>query len=175
MRVLADDARFDVCRSESAIYSRSKEAGAPRALANVSASVRPGGTFTGTTPDADVILKRLEKAEGLGFGNSERVYWVICLKRNVQKKGFNVQVPLGSTNQFHLEDAVDLPEWPFLFTSSNHWPKSMNWNQFLWKTSVLLWISIQRGTSSYSSCGAREFWARQTETSLLFITLMNGK
>ena len=65
LRVLADDARFGVCRSESAIYSRSKEARAPRALANVSASVRPGGTFTGTTPDADVILKRLEKAEGL--------------------------------------------------------------------------------------------------------------
>ena len=44
-------------------YSWSTEARARRALANVSALLRPGGTFIGTMPDANVIVKKLR--EGL--------------------------------------------------------------------------------------------------------------
>ena len=44
-------------------YSWSTEARARRALANVSALLRPGGTFIGTMPDANVIIKKLR--EGL--------------------------------------------------------------------------------------------------------------
>lgn len=57
-------------------YSWSTEARARKALANVSALLRPGGTFIGTMPDANVIIKRLR--EGIQilapyfnlFGNS---------------------------------------------------------------------------------------------------------
>lgn len=44
-------------------YSWSTEARARRALANVSALLRPGGIFIGTMPDANVIIKKLR--EGL--------------------------------------------------------------------------------------------------------------
>lgn len=42
-------------------YSWSTEARARRALANVSALLRPGGTFIGTMPDANVIIKKLRE------------------------------------------------------------------------------------------------------------------
>lgn len=42
-------------------YSWSTEARARRALANISALLRPGGTFIGTMPDANVIIKRLRE------------------------------------------------------------------------------------------------------------------
>jgi mRNA (guanine-N7-)-methyltransferase len=42
-------------------YSWSTEARARQALANVSALLRPGGTFIGTMPDANVIIKRLRE------------------------------------------------------------------------------------------------------------------
>lgn len=46
-------------------YSWSTEARARRALANISAILRPGGTFIGTMPDANVIIKKLR--EGFCF------------------------------------------------------------------------------------------------------------
>lgn len=42
-------------------YSWSTEARARRALANVSALLRPGGIFIGTMPDANVIIKKLRE------------------------------------------------------------------------------------------------------------------
>lgn len=46
-------------------YSWSTEARARRALANVSALLRPGGTFIGTMPDANVIVKKLREGSSL--------------------------------------------------------------------------------------------------------------
>lgn len=46
-------------------YSWSTEARARRALANVSALLRPGGTFIGTMPDANVIIKKLREGTWL--------------------------------------------------------------------------------------------------------------
>ncbi|KAH0638841.1 hypothetical protein KY285_035427 [Solanum tuberosum] len=46
-------------------YSWSTEARARRALANISALLRPGGIFIGTMPDANVIVKKYR--EGLTF------------------------------------------------------------------------------------------------------------
>jgi mRNA (guanine-N7-)-methyltransferase len=43
-------------------YSWSTEARARQALANISALLRPGGTFIGTMPDANVIIKRLRES-----------------------------------------------------------------------------------------------------------------
>ncbi|XP_052482288.1 mRNA cap guanine-N7 methyltransferase 1 isoform X2 [Gossypium raimondii] len=89
-------------------YSWSTEARARRALANVSALLRPGGTFIGTMPDANVIVKKLREAEGLAFGNS--VYWIRFDEEFTDKK-FKSSSPFGIKYKFHLEDAVDCPEW----------------------------------------------------------------
>ncbi|XP_047341499.1 mRNA cap guanine-N7 methyltransferase 1 [Impatiens glandulifera] len=108
-RVLAEDAPFDICSCQFAMhYSWSTEARARRALANVSALLRPGGVFIGTMPDANVIIKKLREAKGLSFGNS--VYG-IQFDDEFSRKKFNVSSPFGISYQFHLEDAVDCPEW----------------------------------------------------------------
>ncbi|KAL1823406.1 hypothetical protein ACET3Z_010184 [Daucus carota] len=106
---LADDAPFDICSCQFAMhYSWSTEARARRALANVSALLRPGGIFIGTMPDANVIVKKLREAEGLTFGNS--VYW-IRFDEEFSEKKFKSTSPFGVKYKFHLEDAVDCPEW----------------------------------------------------------------
>uniref|UniRef100_UPI0005CB1806 mRNA cap guanine-N7 methyltransferase 1-like n=1 Tax=Fragaria vesca subsp. vesca TaxID=101020 RepID=UPI0005CB1806 len=89
-------------------YSWSTEARARRALANISASLRPGGTFIGTMPDANVIIKKLRQAQGLFFGNS--VYWVRFDEEFSEKK-FKSSSPFGIKYMFHLEGCVDCPEW----------------------------------------------------------------
>ncbi|KAG8365020.1 hypothetical protein BUALT_Bualt18G0059500 [Buddleja alternifolia] len=91
-KFLAEDAPFDICSCQFAMhYSWSTEARARRALANISALLRPGGIFIGTMPDANVIIKKLREAEGLHFGNS--VYWI------------------RFDEEFEDKDAVDCPEW----------------------------------------------------------------
>lgn len=54
-------------------YSWSTEARARRALANVSALLRPGGTFIGTMPDADVIINKLTEGYNI-YGISLYTY-----------------------------------------------------------------------------------------------------
>ncbi|GLU03958.1 hypothetical protein SLE2022_211270 [Rubroshorea leprosula] len=108
-QVLADDAPFDICSCQFAMhYSWSTEARARRALANISALLRPGGTFIGTMPDANVIIKKLRQADRLAFGNS--VYW-IHFDEEFSDKKFKSSSPFGIKYKFHLEDAVDCPEW----------------------------------------------------------------
>ncbi|KAK7290800.1 hypothetical protein RIF29_05507 [Crotalaria pallida] len=108
-KVLADDGPFDICSCQFALhYSWSTEARARRALANISALLRPGGILIGTMPDANVIIKKLREAEGLAFGNS--VYWVRFDEEFSDKK-FKSSSPFGIKYKFHLEDAVDCPEW----------------------------------------------------------------
>ncbi|KAF6142305.1 hypothetical protein GIB67_023407, partial [Kingdonia uniflora] len=61
-RALKDDAPFDVCSCQFVMhYSWSTEACARRAFANISALLRPGGTFIGTMPDANVLVKKLRE------------------------------------------------------------------------------------------------------------------
>ncbi|CAD6246890.1 unnamed protein product [Miscanthus lutarioriparius] len=106
---LYEDAPFDICSCQFALhYSWSTEARARQALANVSALLRPGGIFIGTMPDANVIIKRLRESEGLEFGNS--VYWISFGEEYAEKK-FPASRPFGTKYKFHLEDAVDCPEW----------------------------------------------------------------
>ncbi|KAK3427087.1 hypothetical protein EUGRSUZ_F03392 [Eucalyptus grandis] len=108
-KVLAADAPFDICSCQFAMhYSWSTEARARRALANVSALLRPGGIFIGTMPDANVIIKKLREADELAFGNS--VYWIHFDEEFPEKK-FKSSNPFGIKYKFHLEDAVDCPEW----------------------------------------------------------------
>ncbi|KAL2943918.1 mRNA cap guanine-N7 methyltransferase 1 [Bienertia sinuspersici] len=106
---LAEDSPFDICSCQFALhYSWSTEARARRALANISALLRPGGILIGTMPDANVIVKKLREAEGLQFGNS--VYWIRFDEDHADKK-FKASSPFGIRYKFHLEDAVDCPEW----------------------------------------------------------------
>ncbi|PIA50866.1 hypothetical protein AQUCO_01200267v1 [Aquilegia coerulea] len=108
-KALEDDAPFDICSCQFAMhYSWSTEARARQALANVSALLRPGGTFIGTMPNANVIIKKLREAEGLVFGNN--VYWIRFDDEHAHKK-FKSSSPFGIKYKFHLEDAVDCPEW----------------------------------------------------------------
>ncbi|KAK6934370.1 mRNA (guanine-N(7))-methyltransferase domain [Dillenia turbinata] len=108
-KVLEDDVPFDIISCQFAMhYSWSTEARARRALANVSALLRPGGIFIGTMPDANVIIKKLREADGLEFGNS--VYWIRFDEKFSEKK-FKTSQPFGIQYKFHLEDAVDCPEW----------------------------------------------------------------
>nr|GMC55229.1 mRNA cap guanine-N7 methyltransferase 1 [Ipomoea batatas] len=108
-RALADDMPFDIISCQFAMhYSWSTEARARRALANVSALLRPGGIFIGTMPDANVIIKKLREAKGLGFGNS--VYSIEFSEEYSEKK-FRPSNPFGIKYKFHLQDAVDCPEW----------------------------------------------------------------
>ncbi|KVI02252.1 mRNA (guanine-N(7))-methyltransferase domain-containing protein [Cynara cardunculus var. scolymus] len=100
-RLLSGDC-FEVTNSVDLI-SRAR-----RALANVSSLLRPGGIFIGTMPDANVIVKKLRAAEGLAFGNS--VYW-IHFDDEFSEKKFKSSSPFGIKYKFHLEDAVDCPEW----------------------------------------------------------------
>ncbi|KAL5221757.1 hypothetical protein ABZP36_026470 [Zizania latifolia] len=106
---LCEDAPFDICSCQFALhYSWSTEARARQALANVSALLRPGGIFIGTMPDANVIIKRLRETDGMEFGNS--VYLINFGEEYAEKK-FPASRPFGIKYKFHLEDAVDCPEW----------------------------------------------------------------
>ncbi|KAL5976118.1 hypothetical protein ACLOJK_020448 [Asimina triloba] len=107
-RVLKDDAPFDICSCQFALhYSWSTEARARRALANVSALLRPGGTFIGTMPDANVIIKKLREAEGLSFGSN--VYW-ICFD---DEYGEKYHLELIFVKNFHefVDEYLKKPEF----------------------------------------------------------------
>ncbi|XP_057825677.1 mRNA cap guanine-N7 methyltransferase 1 isoform X8 [Cryptomeria japonica] len=107
---LKHDAPFDICSCQFALhYSWSTKERARRALLNVSTLLRPGGTFVGVMPDANVIVRKLRKADGLKFGNS--VYWISFDEKYAQKQKFKLSNPYGIQYTFHLEDAVDCPEW----------------------------------------------------------------
>ncbi|KFK36597.1 hypothetical protein AALP_AA4G144400 [Arabis alpina] len=80
-KVLQEDAPFDICSCQFAMhYSWSTEARARRALANVSALLRPG---------------------------------------EYSQKKFKTSSPFGIEYMFHLEDAVDCPEWIVPFNVFN--------------------------------------------------------
>ncbi|XP_012286817.1 mRNA cap guanine-N7 methyltransferase isoform X2 [Orussus abietinus] len=73
-------------------------------LHNASESLRPGGYFIGTLPDANDLVCRWRKTEGNKFGND--IYSVEFLDDNKEKP------PLfGAKYNFHLEGVVDCPEF----------------------------------------------------------------
>ncbi|PWA90965.1 mRNA capping enzyme family protein [Artemisia annua] len=147
-QALADDAPFDICSCQVNIdifteykdhptwqfamhYAWSTEARARTALANVSSLLRPGGIFIGTMPDADVIVKRLKSADGLAFANS---VYRIQFDDEFPEEKFKSSSPFGIQYTFHLEDAIDCPEWivPFqafksLAEESNHKDLASTW------------------------------------------------
>jgi len=112
---LKDDGPFNVCSVQFAMhYSWSTEERARRALKNVSTLLQPGGYLIGTMPDADVIVRKLRSADELEFGNN--VYH-IKFDKSCSDKRFLSASPYGYQYEFHLEDAVDCPEWLVPFQS----------------------------------------------------------
>eukprot|EP00249_Psilotum_nudum_P013284 c24259_g1_i1 orf=3-1121(+) len=103
------DSPFDICSCQFALhYSWSSEERARQALANVAALLKPGGYFIGTIPDANVIVRKLREADSLFFGN--KVY-SINFDELYHEKRFPASQLFGIQYEFHLEDAVDCPEW----------------------------------------------------------------
>lgn len=101
---------FDVCSCQFALhYSFETEARARQALRNVAGVLRQGGVFLGTIPDANVIIKKLRQNPGsLEFGNAA---YSLRFDEDLAAQKFPAERPFGIKYHFHLEDAVDLPEY----------------------------------------------------------------
>lgn len=116
--------RFDSVSMQFCMhYAFENENMARTMLENVTSRLRRGGTFLGTIPDANWIVKRVrqEPPGSFGFGNS--IYRIdfenIKDTNNEEKKtGFT---RYGCKYMFHLEDAVDCPEYLV------HWPTFERW------------------------------------------------
>lgn len=96
--------KFDLVSCQFAFhYSFETEAKARMALENVTKHLRPGGHFIGTIPNANWIVKKIRKAEGLSFGNS-------ILTITFEKK--DPFARFGHKYWFELKDAIDnCPEY----------------------------------------------------------------
>ncbi|KAI7854631.1 guanine-N(7)-methyltransferase domain-containing protein [Circinella umbellata] len=97
-------------------YAFETEEKARTMLENVSSRLRSGGRFIGTMPDANWIVKRVrEQPKGVyKFGNSiYHIDFEDTIKDEEKNEGFT---KFGCKYMFHLEDAVDCPEYLV------HWP-----------------------------------------------------
>ncbi len=100
---LPEETNFNVASCQFALhYSFETEQKARQFLQNVSENLQDGGIFFGTLPDANKIVSRIQKADGLQFGNS--VYQIRFEKKEFPK--------YGAKYWFQLEDAIDdCPEY----------------------------------------------------------------
>ncbi|CAO3671197.1 unnamed protein product [Rhizopus stolonifer] len=93
-------------------YAFENETKARMMLKNVSSQLRSGGRFIGTMPNANWIVKRVrqEPRGSFGFGNSIYHIGFDNIKEDSEgnKVGFT---PFGCKYMFHLEEAVDCPEY----------------------------------------------------------------
>ncbi|KAJ8902624.1 hypothetical protein NDN08_005944 [Rhodosorus marinus] len=108
-RYLSDEAMFDVVSSQFAIhYAFENEKRVRRLLENVSSRLKPGGFFIGTTPDANVLIRKLRAVEGLEFGNS-----IFNMAFDGPDKYFpRDKSPWGIRYRFTLdENVMDTPEF----------------------------------------------------------------
>nr|XP_057927887.1 mRNA cap guanine-N7 methyltransferase [Doryrhamphus excisus] len=98
---------FDICSCQFVYhYSFESEAKADMMLRNACESLKPGGFFIGTTPDAYELVKRLEASDLLSFGND-------IFKVSFQSRG---DYPLfGCQYHFSLEQVVNVPEFLVYF------------------------------------------------------------
>lgn len=112
---LQDLAPFDIISCQFALhYCFETKERARQALRNISALLRPGGVFIGTLPDANTIVQKLRASDELMFGNE--VYSIRFDSRH-ESKLFPSSRPYGIKYDFHLQDAVDCPEWLVPFPS----------------------------------------------------------
>lgn len=109
---LEKDHMFDVVSCQFAIhYAFSNEERVRQLLRNVTERLRPGGFFIGTTPDANVLVRKLRAAKGLVVGGGAGVY-KIAFDEEWESKRFTRDKPYGIRYEFSLGDnVVDCPEF----------------------------------------------------------------
>ncbi|KAI8809918.1 guanine-N(7)-methyltransferase [Cladochytrium replicatum] len=96
--------QFDVANVQFAFhYSFETEAKARRGLQNITESLKPGGVFIGTIPNAYQLVRKLRRAPELSFGND--VYKVTFTQKDMYPA-------FGHEYVFDLVDAIDhCPEY----------------------------------------------------------------
>ncbi len=98
-----DDRSFDCVSCQFALhYSFESEDNARTFLVNASSSLRIGGHFLVTCPDAYVLIKKLRAQPENVFTISNDVYRAVF-----QSKHFDAHQPFGNRYQFYLSDAID--------------------------------------------------------------------
>ena len=96
---------FDLVSCQFALhYSFVSEERARAFLRNVSARLRPGGVFVGTTTDANVLVRRLREAPALEFGN---VHYNVRFGAAHAAKKFPADAPFGISYRFSLTESVE--------------------------------------------------------------------
>jgi len=108
--IKSDGTEFDIVSCQFSLhYSFGSERAARGIMENITASLKPGGYFIGTIPDANILLRRARLGPGLRFGNS--VYQVIMDRKDKIE-------PYGTKYTFTLQDAVEgVPEYLIHFES----------------------------------------------------------
>ena len=99
------NSQFDITSCQFALhYSFESLQQAQMMMKNACESLRPGGLFIGTIPNANVLMKRLREAEGMSYGNA-----VYRVEFDLEDK---MDIPLfGAKYHFFLEDVVNCPEF----------------------------------------------------------------
>lgn len=113
---LDEDHMFDLVSCQFAIhYAFDSETRVRQLLQNVTERLRPGGFFIGTTPDANVLVRKLRATDGLEFGNQ---VFKISFDEAFASKRFSRGNPYGIRYFFTLADnVVDCPEYLVHFPS----------------------------------------------------------
>ncbi|OZJ03732.1 hypothetical protein BZG36_04145 [Bifiguratus adelaidae] len=104
-------------------YAFETEEKARMMLQNVSHTLRDGGYFIGTIPNANWIVKKVRDQKSRGqetaFGND--IYWITFEEEDTK------EFPsYGAKYMFHLEDAVDCPEYLVHFPTFTSLAKEYN-------------------------------------------------
>lgn len=122
----AEKAEFDVVSCQFAVhYAFESEARTRQMLLNVTERLKPGGFFIGTTPDANVLVRKLRAIDGLTIGNE---VFKIELDERFSSKAFPVaNGSYGIRYNFTLDANVeDCPEYLVHFPSFQRLAKEYN-------------------------------------------------
>jgi mRNA (guanine-N7-)-methyltransferase len=117
---LPHDAIFDIVSCQFAMhYAFESEARTRQMLLNVTERLRPGGFFVGTTPDSNVLVRKLRGVDGLAIGND--VFRIELDDEFSDKRFASVATggsPYGIRYRFTLDSNVDdCPEYLVHFPS----------------------------------------------------------
>lgn len=111
---------FDIVSCQFAVhYAFENEERVRRMLANVSGALKPGGFFIGTTPDANVLIRKLRAISGMSFANAVfRVVFDDIDPPHNNKAFSRDRSPFGIRYSFSLgASVVDCPEYLVHFPS----------------------------------------------------------
>jgi mRNA (guanine-N7-)-methyltransferase len=114
---LEQDVAFDIVSCQFAMhYAFESEERTRQMLLNVTERLKPGGFFIGTTPDANVVVRKLRAVDGLSIGNG--VFKIDMDERFKDKTFPRGQSWFGIRYNFTLDSNVeDCPEYLVHFPS----------------------------------------------------------